>query len=111
MREITYAATTRCLAIAASALVSLVVVLPMGRAAPARDIGYPATGAIDSADSVRYRAKIGNASPVLAFGAMLRNDVAWISEILQGNDVALVAREAEALRPINQSAQQLPIFR
>ncbi len=61
--------------------------------------------------SVRYRAEIGRAKPVLAFGAMLGNDVAWVSEILQGNDVALIARQGEELKPINQLAEQLPVFR
>ena len=61
--------------------------------------------------SVRYRAKIGNATPVLAFAAPVRNEVAWISEILQGNDVAFVAREDGCLKPKNELATELPIFR
>ena len=61
--------------------------------------------------SVRYRAQIGRAIPVLAFGTMPRDDVSWISEILQGNDVGFVAREAGRLKPMNESARQLPVFR
>jgi hypothetical protein len=61
--------------------------------------------------SVRYRAKIGKANPVLAFGKMPRNDVAWIASILQGNDVAFVASEAGSLKPMNDLARELPVFR
>jgi len=60
--------------------------------------------------SIRYRAEIGKAKPVLAFGAALRNDVAWVSQILEGNGIALIAREAQDLKPINQLARQLLIF-
>jgi hypothetical protein len=60
--------------------------------------------------SVRYRAEIGHAKPVLAFGAALRNDLAWVSEILEGNGVAFIARDANELRPINALAHQLSIF-
>ncbi len=60
--------------------------------------------------SVRYKAEIGRANPVLAFGAMLRDDVAWVADILQGNEVAFVARDGADLRPINALARQLPIF-
>jgi hypothetical protein len=60
--------------------------------------------------SVRYRAEIGNAKPVLALGAALRSDVAWVSEILEGNKVALVVRDAQGLEPVNEQARQLPFF-
>jgi hypothetical protein len=60
--------------------------------------------------SVRYRAEIGRAKPVLAFGAMLSPDVAWVSEILQGNQVAFIARERDELRPANELAKELLIF-
>lgn len=60
--------------------------------------------------SVRYRAEIGRAKPVLAFGSKLQNDVAWVSEILEGNDVAFVVRERDELRPVNELAKRLPIF-
>lgn len=61
--------------------------------------------------SVRYRAEIGNAKPVLAFGSMLSPDVGWVSDILEGNNVAFVARDKNALRPVNELAKDLPIFR
>ena len=61
--------------------------------------------------SVRYRAKIGNAMPVLAFGTPVRSEAAWIAEILQGNDVAFIAREDGELKPKNELAFQLPVFR
>jgi hypothetical protein len=60
--------------------------------------------------SVRYRAEIGQAKPVLAFGAMVRADVAWVADILQGNDVAFVARDHDKLQPVNELARRLPIF-
>ncbi|MDQ2865021.1 MAG: EVE domain-containing protein [Candidatus Eremiobacteraeota bacterium] len=60
--------------------------------------------------SVRYRAEVGRTKPVLAFGSMIRSDVAWISDILQGNDVAFVARDGKDLKPINELARALPIF-
>jgi hypothetical protein len=61
--------------------------------------------------SVRYRAEIGNAKPVLAFGSMLSPDVRWVSDILEGNNVAFVARDKAGLRPVNELAKDLPIFR
>ena len=61
--------------------------------------------------SVRYRARIGNAAPVLAFGATPRSDVAWVADILHGNDVAFISRDGEQLRPMNDLATQLPLFR
>ncbi len=60
---------------------------------------------------VRYRAEIGNAQAVLAFGSMPHQDVSWIAQILQGNDVAFIARDAESLRPMNDLARALPVFR
>jgi hypothetical protein len=59
---------------------------------------------------VRYRAEIGRAQPVLAFGTMPSRDVAWISTILQENGVALIARQRGSLLPINEAARKLPIF-
>jgi len=58
--------------------------------------------------SVRYRAEIGHAKPVLAFCAMLGPDVAWVSDILQGNNVAFVARDENRLCPANELAKELP---
>jgi len=60
---------------------------------------------------VRYRAELGQAQPVLAFGTMPSNDVGWISTILQENGIAFVARYREALLPLNEIATLLPLFR
>ena len=59
---------------------------------------------------VRYRAEIGRAQPVLAFGAIPPRDVGWISTILQENGVAFIARQRESLLPMNDAAKALPIF-
>jgi hypothetical protein len=59
---------------------------------------------------VRYRAEIGRAAPVLAFGALPAHDVSWISTILQETGVAFVARQREALLPMNDLARDLPLF-
>lgn len=59
---------------------------------------------------VRYRAAIGRAQPVLAFGAMPSHEVSWISTILQENGVAFVARHRGALLPMNETAKALPLF-
>lgn len=61
--------------------------------------------------SVRYRAKIGGAKPVLAFGTPPRSDAAWISEILQENGVAFLARDRGLIEPVNALARTLPLFR
>ncbi|HKU80739.1 MAG TPA: hypothetical protein VJP76_01115 [Candidatus Tumulicola sp.] len=60
---------------------------------------------------IRYRAEIGRAEPVLAFGTVPSQEVAWISTILQETGVAFVARQRDALLPMNQAAETLPIFR
>jgi hypothetical protein len=59
---------------------------------------------------VRYRAEIGRARPVLAFGAVPSDEVGWISTILQENGVAFIARQRGALLPMNDAARSLPIF-
>ncbi len=59
---------------------------------------------------VRYRAEIGRAQPVLAFGEMPSRDVGWISTILQENGVAFIARQRGSLLPMNDAARDLPIF-
>jgi hypothetical protein len=61
--------------------------------------------------SVRYKAKIGNSEPVLAFGAPPARDAGWISTILQENRVAFIARDRERVIPLNELARTLPIFR
>lgn len=60
---------------------------------------------------VRYRAEIGQAQPVLAFGTIPAKEVSWISTILQETGVAFVARERQRLLPMNEAAEALPIFR
>jgi hypothetical protein len=60
--------------------------------------------------SVRYRAEIGGATPVLAFGGPPRNDAAWVSEILNGNGVAFLARDNGRMAPINELARSLTLF-
>jgi hypothetical protein len=59
---------------------------------------------------VRYRAQIGNAEPVLAFGSMPDREVAWISTILEETGVAFVARQRDGLLPMNDLARRLPLF-
>jgi hypothetical protein len=61
--------------------------------------------------TVRYRAELGVAQAVLAFGTVPSNEVSWISTILQENGIAFVARHREALLPMNDAAASLPIFR
>ena len=60
--------------------------------------------------TVRYRAELGVAQAVLAFGTVPSNEVSWISTILQENGIAFVARHREALLPMNDAAASLPIF-
>jgi hypothetical protein len=59
---------------------------------------------------IRYRAEIGKAQPVLAFGTVPPNDAGWIATILQETGVAFVARQRDSLLPLNDSARDLPIF-
>jgi len=60
---------------------------------------------------VRYRAEIGRAQPVLAFGAVPSREVSWISTILQETGIAFIARQRGSLLPMNDAAKVLPIFR
>jgi hypothetical protein len=59
---------------------------------------------------VRYRAEIGKAQPVLAFGTIPPSDAGWISTILQETGVAFIARQRDSLLPLNDAARDLPIF-
>jgi hypothetical protein len=59
---------------------------------------------------VRYRAEIGQAQPVLAFGTMPAHEVAWIATILQETGVAFIARQRDGLLPMNDAAKALPLF-
>ncbi|HEY6487455.1 MAG TPA: hypothetical protein VIX83_13820 [Candidatus Cybelea sp.] len=60
--------------------------------------------------AVRYRAEIGEAKPVLAFGSMPSQEVGWITTILQETGVAFIARQRNALLPMNDAARVLPLF-
>jgi hypothetical protein len=60
---------------------------------------------------VRYRAELDGAEPVLAFGAPPDRATAWVSDILEANAVAFVARMHDAIVPLNNKAEQLRIFR
>jgi hypothetical protein len=59
---------------------------------------------------VRYRAEIGRAQPVLAFGALPSDEAGWIATILQENGIAFIARQRGSLLPMNDAAKTLPIF-
>ena len=59
---------------------------------------------------VRYRAEIGRATPVLAFGSVPPDDAGWIATILQETGVSFVARHRDSLLPLNDAARDLPIF-
>ncbi|HVA27610.1 MAG TPA: hypothetical protein VNF68_05490 [Candidatus Baltobacteraceae bacterium] len=60
--------------------------------------------------SVRYRAEIGKAEPVLAFASPPPDEGSWIAKILEENGVAFVARHRGALMPLNERARGLPFF-
>ncbi len=60
--------------------------------------------------SVRYRAELQRAEPVLAFGAPPERDVSWIPTILQGNNVAFIANRGGLLVAGNELGESLPIF-
>ena len=61
---------------------------------------------------VRYRADIGEAERVLAFGAPPPPETAWISTILQESAVAFVALDGKTERvlPLNDRARSLALF-
>jgi hypothetical protein len=59
---------------------------------------------------VRYRADIGSAQPVLAFGTVPSREVSWIATILQETGVAFIARHRDELLPLNEAARRLPLF-
>jgi len=60
--------------------------------------------------SVRYRAELLDAEPVLAFGTPPGRELAWIPDILEGNNIAFVANDREHLVAKNARALALPIF-
>jgi len=57
---------------------------------------------------VRYRKELDGAEPVLAFGTMPDRRSSFVSTILQENGVAFVARDGEAIVPLNERARDLP---
>lgn len=60
--------------------------------------------------SIRYRAELQGALPVLAFGARPPRDAGWIGEILNENGIAFVCAEAERPMAANQRAREIGLF-
>jgi hypothetical protein len=61
---------------------------------------------------VRYRAELGDARRVLAFGAPPAPETSWISTILQESQIAFVALDqgSERIIPLNDHARSLALF-
>jgi hypothetical protein len=61
---------------------------------------------------IRYRAELGNAERVLAFGAVPSPESAWIATILQESEVAFVALDPaeDRVMPLNDRARSLTLF-
>ncbi|MEO6990329.1 MAG: hypothetical protein ABI346_03755 [Candidatus Baltobacteraceae bacterium] len=61
---------------------------------------------------VRYRSELEGAKPVLAFGRIPERDTGWLAEILEQNGVGFVGllRPGD-VRPLNEAARQLGLFR
>lgn len=60
--------------------------------------------------SIRYRAELRGAEPVLAFGAQPERETSWIPTILQGNNIAFIANHRGQLVAGNELGEALPIF-
>lgn len=60
--------------------------------------------------SVRYRAELHGATPVLAFGAPPTRDASWISTILNESKVAFVARSGRQIVAFNELGKTLPFI-
>lgn len=60
--------------------------------------------------SVRYRAELMGAEPILAFGTPPEREVGWIPDILEGNSIAFVANDRGRLTAGNAKARALPLF-
>lgn len=58
--------------------------------------------------SVRYRAELMGAAPVLAFGAPPTRDASWIATILNESNIAFVARSEGKIRGLNEIGKTLP---
>jgi hypothetical protein len=61
--------------------------------------------------SVRYRAEIEGAEPVLAFGRAPDRETSWISQILDANGVGFVASIDGNAVPLNDAARDKVLFR
>ncbi len=61
---------------------------------------------------VRYRAEVGEAERVLAFGMVPPGDSAWVGTILQETGISFVAFDAASDRviPLNERARALALF-
>lgn len=58
--------------------------------------------------SVRYRAELQGAQPVLAFATPPDRESSWISTVLNANRIAFVARNEGRVRALNDLASTLP---
>jgi hypothetical protein len=61
---------------------------------------------------IRYRAELGGAERVLAFGMVPPPESAWVSSILQETGISFVALDESVNRivPLNERARSLPLF-
>lgn len=57
-----------------------------------------------------YRAVLEGPQKVLAFGAPPNAATAWISSVLEDQNIAFIANAEERLLPLNESARSLPLF-
>jgi hypothetical protein len=61
--------------------------------------------------SIRYRAEIEGAEPILAFGRAPDRETSWIAEILDANGIGFVASNGAEAIPLNDSAREKVLFR
>jgi len=60
--------------------------------------------------SVRYRAELQGAKPVLAFGRAPDRETSFVATILQENGIAFVTQDRDQLLPLNDAAKSLRLF-
>ena len=60
--------------------------------------------------SVRYRAELHGARPVLAFGRAPDRETSFVATILQENGIAFVSQDRGGLSPLNDAARSLRLF-
>jgi len=60
---------------------------------------------------VRYKAEVGQATRVLAFGRPPDRVTSWIGKVLQEANIAFVAADGERLIPLNENASDLRFMR